>query len=225
VKKCNVFIGYNSHEELGLVAFEIGDYITALRSGDFSTLTLALKRRLQIDDTKAQQIIDYYLPADQQNNANVDYLMVFEKMITDYQYECPTHTFAKLHSTYNDNVYVYLYAHRVSTSEEIYVDGAAHAEELTMTFAEPLYTQSKYGTNEKRFCLQVLSFWSNFIKYGSPSLINEWPKYTNTNSQTRRNLFYLKMNQNQNKLYDIESGLCEFWDSLNIVTWQVPEAK
>ena len=66
-------------------------------------------------------------------------------------------------------------------------------------YGEPLFDTNTYKSDEKLFSEQMISYWTNFVKYDKPSLNNEWLKYSETaNSTINRNVFFLRMNQNKN---------------------------
>ena len=128
-KKCSILTGSNNFEELSLTTGEIDSYIGDLQRGYLHALMDALKHRLDIDDYIANKIIKLYVPEDQITDNNVDYFTYFIRMITDYQYRCPSYNLAEYYSKSGQNAFVYSYSFRRPENYYNYptFDGAAHS--------------------------------------------------------------------------------------------------
>ncbi len=212
-KKCNILTGFNNYEEISLAEYEIFDYIQDIKKGDLNALKNALKLRLTADDAIINKIIDFYF---QQSNSNKnDLYLSFINMITDYQYKCPTYQLAEYYSLHNQNAFVYVYGHKLSKStNDPAVDGASHAEELSIVFAETSKDTSIYTEEEKEFSEQLVNYWAGFIVNSKPY---EWKIFNYENSSSSlRNILFLKSKNIANHVYSIDEPICNFWNNLNI---------
>merc|ERR1711879_851662 len=58
--------------------------------------------------------------------------------------------------------------------------GAKHGDELEFTFAIPMKTPENYSAKEIKFARDIITYWTNFVKNGSPNPSNAlqtWPEY------------------------------------------------
>ena len=211
-KKCNILTGYTSYEQLSLAQDEItSSEISSLKKGDYQLLRSIIKDRLELSANQLNQVMNFYLTPDKQNNPKIDYYYYYVGMVSDTEYKCAAHLFSEDVSLTNKNMFTYLYDYRSSTATWPPVfNGAAHSDELEFLFGTPLFTKLDYGPDEKDFSEQIIKYWTNFVKYDTPSLNNEWPRYSETNSVQNRNLFYLKLKNNKNTIYPISDKLCTF---------------
>ena len=117
----------------------------------------------------------------------------------------------------NKNIFSYFYDYRSSTAKWPAVfNGAAHSDELEFVFGTPLFSEYDYGSAEKDFSEQIIRYWTNFVKYDTPTLNNAWPRYSETNSARQRNLFYLNLKKNNKTIYQVSDKLCTFWNNLGV---------
>lgn len=211
-KKCNVLTGYNTYEEASLAADEIGSYIKALKAGQMSALKSALKKRLYINDTTADLIINFYVPNDEQNNSDVDYYNYFIDIITDFQYKCPTAQLSEIISRNQKNAYTYTYGHKASYDDSNF-DGAAHGDELEFVFGAPLFDTKTYTQAERAFSEKLVRYWGNFVKNEKPTANDEWLKFGTSDSSTIRNVLFLKAGGIKNYQYSTTDRICQFWNN------------
>jgi cholinesterase len=217
-KKCNILTGYTSYEQLSLASDEITQtQISSLKNGDFALLKKIIKERLWITTTQLNQVINFYVLPNKQNNPQVDYFVYYVNIVSDYEYKCPAHVFSEDVSKSNRNIFTYLYDYRSSTSAwPVVFNGAAHSDELEFVFGTPLFSKSDYGSDEKAFSEQIIQYWTNFVKYDTPTLNNAWPRYSETDSAQKKNLFYLSLKKNNNTIYQVSEKICAFWKSFGI---------
>jgi len=210
-KKCNILIGSNNFEEYFLAGDEIPEFTANLKSGKLNALYGALMKRLSIDLVRADSIIKLYVPIkDRNSNKNVNFYAYFNKIITDYQYRCPTNWLANYYSQSNNTAaYAYLYGQK-SAYANWGVDGAVHADDLQTTWAG-LISSSLVSKANRLFTEKVVNYWGSFVKNQKPALNNEWPKFK-TVSNSNRNLFFLKYGQTKNTIIQMNDPLCQFWD-------------
>lgn len=219
-KKCNVMVGTTTFEELSLAPFEIEQYIASLYAGNFNNLKKALKLRLLADDKQIDKIIDWYIPDNEINNKGVNYYVYFIAMITDYQYRCPSNEFAEYLSKYNNDIFVYSYGHRSSTSkEDPLFDGAAHSEEIDYMFGVPLMANQKFTASERGFSEKMVDLWGNFVARSIPTLNDDWKKFNSLNSTTKRNAYFLRDKSIGNINVSLADETCKFWNDLNIINY------
>jgi carboxylesterase type B len=217
-KKCNVLTGSNTNEEGMLLDGEISQYVADLEKGIKSSFINALKKRLLINDTIANQIANAYVPYSL--TGTINYINYFEQIITDYQYRCPTNNLADYISKNNKDAYIYIYGHKSSDSPSNYdiYDGAVHADEIAYVFGEPLASVSKYTLDEKNFSLKLVQYWTSFIINGTPTLDNSWLKYNANTNTNNKNINFLESNNISNIIYSTSDPKCTFWNNLNIQT-------
>jgi carboxylesterase type B len=217
-KKCNILTGYTTYEQLSLAPEELSEnQINSLKRGDFQLLRTIIKNRLMISTRQLNQVINFYLTPDKQNNPNIDYFVYYVNIVSDYEYKCPAHIFSEDVSKNNRNIFTYYYDYRSSTATWPAVfNGAAHSDEIEFVFGTPLFSESDYGRDEKAFSEQIIRYWTNFVKYDTPTLNNAWPRYSETNSAQRKNLFYLYSKKNNNTIYQVSDKICSFWKSFGI---------
>ena len=132
------------------------DLINELLYGKISSLKIALKKRLNIDDNYAERIIQLYVPFQKLYDKTINLYYYFIEIITDYQFKCPTFQLGEYYSRYN-NVFVYLYGHRSSASDDPPVDGAANGDEIEMMFGMPLWESSSYSDSERMFSENIVN--------------------------------------------------------------------
>ena len=89
-------------------------------------------------------------------------------------------------SSGGDKAYVYYFNHRPNYPHlPRFADwGPAHGSEISFVFGN--FTKGMPATPEdKKVSAQLMSYWTNFAKYGNPNGKNlpEWPAFTNTRQQ------------------------------------------
>ncbi|GFT38159.1 acetylcholinesterase-1 [Nephila pilipes] len=94
---------------------------------------------------------------------------------------CPTTYFAEKYVSRNNDVYLYVFNHRPSTSPWAHWMETTHFDEVQFVFGQPLQEPSLYTELEVDLSLKMIQYWTNFAKYGSPSFLDEWPKYSSAN--------------------------------------------
>lgn len=237
-KKCNILVGSNTFEFLSFISDT--DYLSLkelkkkLRYNPgnlhYDYQKYYNKYNLTNKNGFINKILDLYLPTDKLNNKTANFLYDYIDMITDECYKCPTYLIAEYYSKFNLSAYVYLYGHRISTSDLPFIDGAGHGEEITMMFAEPLSikkppliswnshssTTHNYSKTEKVFSEQMVTYWTNFIKTGNPNnqiMNTNWPVFKDiTNETNERNVFFLKAKDISNTKFNISDLKCKFWN-------------
>lgn len=90
--------------------------------------------------------------------------------------------------------------------------GVKHGDELEFTFGHPLIDSKKYNGKEIGLAREILTYWTNFVKNGSPnpsSILTSWPKYSGPKWR------YLNLTTDETTVE--ESGMadrCSFWNEV-----------
>lgn len=128
-------------------------------------------------------------------SSNTNYLNTLARILSDHAFVCPNYKLAESFSVKNNKVYVYNYAYRFFTSLipsnlVPYLGPATHADELIMTFGFVLSDDLALFTDdkEKLFNLEIVKYWTNFVKYNDPNGINTqtgviWETFLNSSSK------------------------------------------
>lgn len=235
-KKCNLLIGTNDYEFLAFVSDQSFMSFSKLNKTlrynpgklPYNLTSYYKKYNFTRKYQFYNKMLEMYVPENKRNNKSANVLDSFIDMITDESYKCPTYLLADYYSSRNLSTYVYMYGHRISTSDLPPVDGAGHGEELSMVFAEPLSikkpplisgnshssTTHNYSLSERVFTEQIVNYWTNFIKNGNPNAKNNnsWPLYKDSASINERNIYFLKANGIKNTKFNISDEKCLFWN-------------
>ncbi|XP_055951427.1 acetylcholinesterase-like [Argiope bruennichi] len=97
----------------------------------------------------------------------------------DLDLVCPTVYFADQCAKQGNDVYYYNFVHRYNSSPFAPWMGVTHFSELQFVFGLPFLYTSYYTEEERKLSRQIISYWTNFVKYGQPD--PEWPTYTEDN--------------------------------------------
>ena len=145
---------------------------------------------------------------------------------------CPVIDLATVFSNSGQNVYLYSYEHRISTSPFADVYGVSHSTELPVVFGDPLSKKklpaislnpyssalTNYSVSEREFTKQIMTYWTNFVKYENPSRLLSsktptWPAYKTTqcSSQFKGPEFLVLKADNIATSSDLSKYPCEFW--------------
>lgn len=217
-KNCSILMGTNNFEEIMLARGELGsELFNQILYGNMNSLRASLKKRLSINDSFVDQIINAYIPPSKMNDITVNYLMYFSEMITDFQYRCPTNLLAAYLMKYNRNAYVYLYGHKYSLSKYA-VEGAVHADELSIVFGWLLEDISVSTKVDRALSEKVIRYWSSFVSNDKPSLNNEWLKFNEKYSIYSRSVMFLKNDLSGNiDLNPFNDLKCLVWNNLRLM--------
>ena len=101
-------------------------------------------------------------------------------MAGDVDMSCNTEEFAQKMSERGNRVYRYFYNHQSSVDPWPTWSGAKHGDELEFTFALPMRNPELYSAKEIKFARDIITYWTNFVKNGSPNPSNAlqtWPEY------------------------------------------------
>ncbi len=133
-----------------------------------------------------------------------NYFSTLAKILGDKAIICPGYNFANHVAKHNSTVFMYLFAHRGSSTPWPRWYGATRGDEILFTFAHPLTGASsshmsarvtspwtnpthRYLNSEKLLASEIITYWSNFAKHDSPNgdpraansaVYKNWPEYT-----------------------------------------------
>lgn len=172
--------------------------------------------------------------------AKPSYFSSLNKIIGDFIFKCPTYKFIDLIAKKNDQVFLYLFAHRISSTPWPSWYGATHGDDLPFLFSFPLASKNtdklisenpwnnqghRYSANEKKLNEEIIRYWSNFIYNNNPNKGKEskvWPKYSLLNydsdignmtdpSEAGRYIILRSSGSKIGRGYSLEA--CQFWNS------------
>merc|ERR1711971_397126 len=103
-----------------------------------------------------------------------------DQMTGDVDMTCNVEEFAQILASRNNPVYRYFYNHQSSVDTWPTWSGSKHGDELEFTFGVPLRSPKLYSAQEIKFSRDIITYWTNFAKNGSPNPSNSWatwPEY------------------------------------------------
>ncbi|XP_065886689.1 crystal protein-like [Dysidea avara] len=136
---------------------------------------------------------------------------------TDNPFWCPTRYIAAGFANFTSfPVWVYNFDHAASfefwAANASYCDGhTCHGEEIAFLIHNAPLAGFHYTKDEEKLSEQIITYWTNFARYGNPNGANgnlDWPQYT---SYTKSVLRFLTP---KNKVEDYRSDFCIFWDQI-----------
>ena len=147
------------------------------------------------------------------------------KLLGENVYICPSVDFTTFYSNSSEQarVYRYSYDYRSSQASKDPAYGVIHGEEAKIWFAISLDPSLKYQDDEKRFSLQLVKYWTNFVKYGDPNVYDKdfegernpiWPYWIELSDLKRNNSYqtYLSLKPHNITATNDSSFLnCDFW--------------
>lgn len=103
-----------------------------------------------------------------------------DKMAGDVDMTCNTEEFAQLLAQAGNRVYRYFYNHQSSVDPWPTWSGSKHGDEIEFAFGIPLQYPKQYSASEIKLARDMMTYWTNFVKNGSPNPSNSWatwPEY------------------------------------------------
>ncbi|CAF0710868.1 unnamed protein product [Brachionus calyciflorus] len=256
-KKCPIITGFTTDEGTSLTANSgLIQNIKSNQNINHTSLVNYLKEYFKFypsfpvksSDLIINSILHEYTKLTSERNedgilnllAKPSYFASLSKILGDYLFKCPAYKFVDLLAKQNSQVYVYLFAHRISSTPWPSWYGATYGDDLAFLFAHPLAMRDldsqisvnpwanpshRYSTNEKNLNNEILSYWSNFIHFNNPNseqTAKQWPEYSLLNFDSQNGNMtdpneagrYVILRSNGSKIgrsYSLES--CQFWNS------------
>jgi len=240
-KKVNLLIGSNTKDSAYFLSSSLSQY-DQLSIGNYNFLNLffyqfyrlypfnILRSYITSAFDVLKSIFQIYVPLSALSNNSTSYFDYLLTIATDSMFRFPAIQLGNYESQVNASVYVYSYGYHISSSPFLPKYQAVHAEELYMVFGEPLSSKSlplltpnlyssvfnNYSAYERNISESMVNYWSNFIKYGKPSLINgEWPQFNSLNDSINRSIMYLNGNNSQVLNFQLNDSTYSFWTTRN----------
>ena len=123
---------------------------------------------LSINESFSDELIRYYTRNIKMENSTDVKWRLFN-MIGDLTMKCPTYLFAKRYAERSVNrskVFFYELTHSPYEESIVRQLGVIHSSELDFVFGQPIKNQLYFGRTDVQFSRQLMTFWTNFIKYG-----------------------------------------------------------
>ncbi|XP_014215411.1 acetylcholinesterase-like [Copidosoma floridanum] len=208
--KTEIIIGNNENEGTYFILYDFIEYFekdnpTALDRSKFTQIINTIfKNMTKIErDAIAFQYTDWENPKD-----DYIYQRAIADIVGDYFFICPSIYFAQLFTDRGMKVYYYYFTQKSSTN--LWGDwmGVMHGDEIEYVFGHPLNDSLTYKENERELALKMIKSYSNFAKYGKPTLEeSEWPPYT------RDDPYYYIFNAEKNGMgKGPRLTACAFWN-------------
>eukprot|EP00090_Calanus_glacialis_P005735 TRINITY_DN14441_c0_g1_i1.p1 TRINITY_DN14441_c0_g1~~TRINITY_DN14441_c0_g1_i1.p1 ORF type:complete len:825 (-),score=167.83 TRINITY_DN14441_c0_g1_i1:160-2634(-) len=216
--------GYNSNEGfLKLMNFLTKEFPTEkLHSEGFSRemFIKMLARMFPRAGAQTHAIIDFLYADDVELSprASVRFLTL-ERIVADYMYNCgqefiPKHPFNEHQSSLENDQQIFKYKFSWQPSKDRWPrwSGVKQGDEIQFIFGEPLNHPEDYLIEEKEFSKQVMAYWANFARTGSPNTSEpSWPEYSADGQQV------MELNAIRSGMTQIEgvhNQRCKFWNNL-----------
>ncbi|CAG2121344.1 unnamed protein product, partial [Medioppia subpectinata] len=142
-----------------------------------------------------KRVDDYYLQ-NVDKNSSLELKKAFYELFGDLMMKCPTYLFAKQMATDaqpGHNVYFYqvtyqnkYFAHLEGCNGEGM--GVCHCAELAFVYGFPYLIPDAYSDIDAIFSADLMKMWTNFAKYGKPTVSEEWPQLLSGNTINVKNL-------------------------------------
>ncbi|XP_040580554.1 LOW QUALITY PROTEIN: acetylcholinesterase [Lepeophtheirus salmonis] len=214
-KKTNILIGANKEEGNYFIMYYLTDLFKNTESvyvdrTDFIRSVSELNHYVKKMGREAItfEYTDWLNPNDPIKNREA-----IDRMVGDYQFTCPTADFARIYASTGNNVYMYYFTERSSTSPWPTWSGVLHGDEIAFVFGEALNKSKNYDKSEIALSKRMMGYWANFAKTGNPSLsadgtwsTNYWPLHTPTKQEV------LELNANYSRVLEgLRVKKCAFW--------------
>ncbi|XP_054721159.1 acetylcholinesterase-1-like [Uloborus diversus] len=178
--------------------------------------------------------VEWYLGGLQENDCDDVRRQVYHAY-GDYGIFCPDVYFAESFAKKGNSVYYYYFNHQSSAAPWAGWMGVVHSDEIPFVFGRPLdyvygvekpfgfekyweyavtderpsearrQCKAYYTSSEKQLSKEMISLWTNFAKYGTPS--NEW----HTFSRERHYVMTLQLQENRKSYLEQHFENCEFF--------------
>ena len=171
-----------------------------------------------------------------------NYFFKLSKIIGDQFIKCPTYEFIDLIAQHNSKIYLYLFAHRVSSTPWPQWYGAVHGDDLAFTFAHSIgekrvenqkisvnpWSSPKldYTNSEKILTNEMIAYWSNFARFDTPNRPSSkhWPEYTSKHIFNEQENEYSQNETQPGRYIIFKTGeikinrgysveVCKFWNN------------
>jgi carboxylesterase type B len=148
-----------------------------------------------------------------------DFLQSVIRILSEHVYICPSVDFTTFYSAFS-KVYRYSYSYRSSQSNLDPVFGVPHGSDQSIWSGESLSRWTKFTQSEKLFSKQLVTYWTNFVKYDDPNVYDQdvtvknptWVYYDRTAMGSNPANAYMWFYLDDIKVSSDSSYLnCDFW--------------
>lgn len=166
----------------------------------------------------ADYVMDKYIEWGSTDITDIEIGRSFTEIVGDYFITAPTHRFADMLYLRNVSVYVYNYEYKSSLDQW---DGVIHGAELFYLSGSPFsgHKHFRYEEVDKTMAKILLLLWSNFVKYGVPSLLPREEVYLPKFSISRKlyTRIYSGSSPSVSTASNLKTDKISFWNQ------QIPE--
>ncbi|XP_044729693.1 esterase FE4-like [Chrysoperla carnea] len=165
------------------------------------------------------RILKFYYGLETPSMRNVE---KYNKYHTDINFNYQTKKAVKYHLKHKAGP-VYLYKFSFDSRCNLYKKifdvnspGAGHGDELTYLFSTKYHEKLRFGINERNTMLRLVTYWTNFAKYGNPNPIEPDPLFKTEWKPVQENVYN---HQNIGKTIrhyneQPDDKTMQFWDQL-----------
>ena len=168
-KKTNIMMGSNTEEGYWFIMYFLPDLfkreenvLVTRKDFEMSVRQLFPYFNELILQAIMFEYTDWLDPEDGDKNRDA-----IDKMVGDYHFTCNVNEFANYYAEQGNNVYMYYFKHRSSTSKWPKWAGTLHGDEISYLFGQPLNPKYRgYTEEEQDLSRKMMTYWGNFIKTG-----------------------------------------------------------
>lgn len=135
---------------------------------------------------------------------------IYNAIVRDVAFTCPSRYVAKLISKYQPNTYVYLFAKAPQESGMLGDWGAFHGVELAFVYGNFEFMGIKFASKANTAVSdKVIAYWSNFTRLGSPDAkgLPEWRAFNAAENN------YLLINKEISEQKNFQKEPCDLFDT------------
>ncbi|XP_054714286.1 acetylcholinesterase-1-like [Uloborus diversus] len=207
VHDISLFLGFNQDEgSVDLVALDKNYFGIFGEKNPFPNKTLASKYVLDglKEFSYRNEAVVHYLGS----LGEYDFQDVREQAyhaLGDFRKACPMIYFGNSVARSGKDVYFYYFNHRSSVSAFAEWMGVNHFSEIQFVFGRPLSNPEYYTDQERELSRHMMTLWTNFAKYGNPSINTE------KSTPSRRNYIHLKTSEWKSSYLENHEENCHFY--------------
>ncbi|CAL4109495.1 unnamed protein product, partial [Meganyctiphanes norvegica] len=186
-KKTNILMGSNTEEGNWFIVYYLPDLFPRQENVKLNRIEFESSVRElfpYFNDLVHQAIMfeytDWMDPEDGESNRDA-----VDKMVGDYQFTCNVNEFAYNYANTGNNVFMYYFKHRATTSLWPKWMGTLHGDDIMYLFGTPLRANSNFTLEEQELTRRMMTYWANFAKTGNPVQSDDggfesvsWPVHT-----------------------------------------------
>ncbi|XP_028395425.1 acetylcholinesterase-like [Dendronephthya gigantea] len=187
-KKVNVLLGTNKNEGSRWMVYLL-NFLRYKRP--FKLKTKQLRSLIdqvfyELSDAARSKIKEFYFKFAHNKTTPTFNRDLYQILLEDRHMYCPMLDMAKaLSGTDVNDVFMYRMKHRSRRENWPKWMGVVHGTDLQYVLGAPIEEPRVFNDKERKLSLRMMSYWSNFAKYGNPTagqrnVLPKWPKFENT---------------------------------------------